>query len=77
MNIPIVRWFLLLQDLELTILDNPGQENVVVDFLYWLENNPKEGLVEDTFPNEHLFAISLQTTWFSNISNYLVFGRFP
>jgi hypothetical protein len=55
----VVRWLLLLQEFDLTILDKPGKENVVADFLSHLENNPEEELVDDTFPDEHLFAVSL------------------
>jgi hypothetical protein len=28
-------------------------------------------------PNEHLFAVSIQTPWFVDIANYLVSGNFP
>jgi hypothetical protein len=68
---------LLLQELDLTILNRPGRENVVADFLSQLENSPEEGLVDDIFPYEHLFVVSLQTPWFANIENYLVVGKFP
>jgi hypothetical protein len=33
--------------------------------------------VDDTFPDENLFAISLQTPWFVDIANYLVSRKFP
>ena len=29
----IIRWFLLLQEFDITILDKPGKHNVVADFL--------------------------------------------
>lgn len=58
---------LLLQELDLTILNRPGRENVVADFLSRLENSPEEGLVDDIFPYEHLFVVSLQTPLFANI----------
>ena len=32
-NARIIRWLLLLQQFDLTIVDKPGKENVVADFL--------------------------------------------
>ena len=32
-NARIIRWLLLLQQFDLTIIDKPGKENVVADFL--------------------------------------------
>lgn len=33
--------------------------------------------MEDAFPDEHLFSISIQSPWFLDIANYLVIGRCP
>jgi len=57
----------------LTIIDKPGKENVVVDFLSKV-NLPtgEEGMVDDQMPDEHLFAISVLSPWFVDIANYLV-----
>ena len=33
--------------------------------------------VNDDFPDEHLFAISVHAPWFTNIANYLVLGKLP
>ena len=32
-NAQVTRWLLLLQEFDITIVDRPGKENVVVDFL--------------------------------------------
>jgi hypothetical protein len=32
-NARVTRWMLLLQEFDITIVDRPGKENVVVDFL--------------------------------------------
>ena len=36
-NARVTRWLLLLQEFDMTIIDRPGKENVVVDFLSRLE----------------------------------------
>jgi hypothetical protein len=77
MNKPITNgrvtiWLLLLQEFDITILDKPGKENVVVDFLSKLTNDGDAIPIEDVFPNEHLFALSINTLWFVYIANYLV-----
>lgn len=72
-NARIIRWLLLLQQFDLTIVNKPGKENVVVDFLSRLDLPAgEEGMVDDQMPDEHLFAISVLSPWFPNIANYLV-----
>lgn len=34
-------------------------------------------LVNDSFPNEKLFSISVKTPWFIDMANYLATGNFP
>ena len=77
-NYHIIRWLLLLQQFDFTIIDNPGKENAVADFLSRV-NFPagEEGMVDDKMPYEHLFAISVFSPWFFDISNYLVSAQFP
>jgi hypothetical protein len=60
-NSRMIIWFLLLQQFDLTILDKPGKQNVVADFLSILAIPTEEGMVDDQFPDEHLFSISIQT----------------
>lgn len=59
-NSCIIRWLLLLQQFDLTIIDKLGKENVVAEFLSRV-NLPagEEGMVDDQMPNEHMFAISV------------------
>eukprot|EP00253_Pinus_taeda_P010361 PITA_10361 len=77
-NARIIRWLLLLQQFDLTIVDKPSKENVVADFLSRLDfPTGEEGMVDDQMPDEHLFAISVLSPWFANISNYLVLAQFP
>ena len=73
----IVRWILLLQEFELTIMDKPRKHNVVVNFLSRLEHTTYQEMIEDAFPYDHLFSISTKIPWFSNMENYLAIGKFP
>ena len=61
-----------------TIIDKPGKENVVSDFLSRLTLPAgEEGMVNNQLPDEHLFAISVLSPWFADIENYLVSTQFP
>jgi hypothetical protein len=73
----MIKWFMLLQQFDLTILDKPDKHNVVAYFLSRLTIPTEEGTIDYQFPDENLFSISLQTPWFSYISNYLITGKFP
>jgi hypothetical protein len=33
--------------------------------------------VDDSFPDEYLFAVSTHSPWYVDIANYLVAGKFP
>ena len=59
------------------MLDRPGKQNTVVDFLSRIQNIKEDSPVEDKFPDEYLFAIITQTPWFADIANYLSSGKFP
>lgn len=64
--------------MDLTIIDKPVKENVVVDFLSRLTSHVgNEEVVDDQLPNEHLFSISVLSPWFFDIESYLVSWRFP
>ena len=72
-NDRIIRWLLLLQQFDLTIVDKPSKENVVADFLSRLDLPAgEEGTVDDQMLDEQLFAISVLSPWFADIANYLV-----
>jgi len=73
----VTRWLLLLQELNITVLDRPGKRNTVADFLSKIQNIKKESLVEDKFPDEYLFAVTTQISWFADVANYLVTGKLP
>eukprot|EP00253_Pinus_taeda_P030152 PITA_30152 len=77
-NARIIRWLLLLQQFDLTIVDKPSKENVVVDFLSRVNlTASEEETMDDQMPDEHLFAISVLSPWFADIANYLVSAQFP
>lgn len=71
----ITRWLLLLQEFDITILDKPGKDNVVANFLSRIECDGKETPIEDDFLDEHLFAVSANTLWYADIANYLAIGK--
>jgi len=50
---------------------------VVVNFITRLNNEEKPFLVEDVFPNKHLFSLSTNTPWFADIANYLAAWNIP
>lgn len=64
-------------EFDVTILDKPGWENVVADFLSRLHQPDNEPiLIDDAFPDEHLFSISTKSSWYADIANYLVTCKF-
>jgi hypothetical protein len=65
----ITRWLLLLQEFNITIVDRPGKENVVADFLSRIPQDSTDTLVDDNFPDEHLFAVAVKTPWFADTTN--------
>ena len=73
----VTRWLLLLQEFNISIIDKPEKENVILDFLSQLTNEGEAIPVEDNFPDEHLFALSTNTPWFADIANYLAAGKLP
>jgi hypothetical protein len=75
-NARVTRWLLLLQEFDITIVDRPGKENVVADFLSRLTLND-DNPVDDSFPDEYLFAVSAHSPWYADIANYLVAGKLP
>jgi hypothetical protein len=64
----VTRWLLLLQEFNITILDRPGKENVVAEFLSRIHNEGELILVNDNFLDDHIFAISTKITWFADIT---------
>jgi ABC-type sulfate transport system substrate-binding protein len=70
-NDKVTRWLLLLQEFYITILDRPGKENVVAEFLSRIHNEGELIPINDNFPDEHLFTISTKSPWFADIVNYI------
>eukprot|EP00253_Pinus_taeda_P008357 PITA_08357 len=82
MNKPVTNgrvrtWLLLLQEFNITVLDRPGKQTTVADFLSRIQNTKEDSLVEDKFPDEYLFAVTTKTPWYADIANYLVTGKLP
>ena len=57
----ITRWLLLLQEFDITIKDRPGKGNVVADFLSRVPKSDDTLVVDDQFPDEHLFIVAVKT----------------
>ncbi|CAM8990052.1 unnamed protein product [Rhodiola kirilowii] len=73
----LIRWILLLQEFDVEIRDKKGIENTVADHLSHLVRKEDDGQITETFPDEHLYAISGKMPWFAPLVNYLVGGKFP
>jgi len=74
----MVRWILLLQELDITIKDKKGTKNIVTDHLTRLTTDSRSDItpIDDYFPDESLFFVSTMP-WFANIVNFLISGQFP
>nr|GEU88501.1 reverse transcriptase domain-containing protein [Tanacetum cinerariifolium] len=71
----LLRWVLLLQEFDITILDKKGSENLAADHLSRLENPHKDVLenknISENFPLETLGSLSCDSTpWFADIANF-------
>ncbi|GJZ30042.1 reverse transcriptase domain-containing protein [Tanacetum coccineum] len=71
----LLRWVLLLQEFDITILDKKGSENLADDHLSRLENPHKDVLknkdINENFPLETLGVISSESTpWFADYANF-------
>lgn len=73
----IIRWLLFLQEFDITIVNKLGKDNFVADFLSGMVLQGNDEAVNDAFPDEHLFSISVQAPWFADIANYLVTRKCP
>jgi hypothetical protein len=66
-----------LKEFNITILDRPGKENLVADFLSRIKNEDYDIPIDDSFPDEHLFSLSVNTPWFTDMENYLATRNLP
>ncbi|CAM8953807.1 unnamed protein product [Rhodiola kirilowii] len=73
----LIRWILLLQEFDVEIKNKKGIENTVADHLSRIVREEEPGSITETFPDEHLYALSTQLPWYAPIVNYLVGGTFP
>ena len=76
----MIIWVLLLQEFDLEIKDKKGSDNVIVDYLFRLENpteDEKEIELEENFLNEQLFQVSVQVPSYTDIVDYLACGIMP
>ncbi|CAM8900099.1 unnamed protein product [Rhodiola kirilowii] len=71
----LIRWILLLQEFDLEIRDKKGIENTVADHLSRIVREEEEGHITESFPDEHLYAVSTKVPWYATIVNYLVGGN--
>nr|GFA78299.1 reverse transcriptase domain-containing protein [Tanacetum cinerariifolium] len=71
----LLRWVLLLQEFDITILDKKGSENLAADHLSRLEN-PHQDVLENKDINENFLLETLGsltshgTPWFTDITNF-------
>ena len=72
----LIQWVLLLQEFDLEIKDKKGSKNSVANHLSRLHIS-STGDISDSFPDEHLLAVSSHAPWFSHIVNFLVTGSIP
>nr|GEV42612.1 reverse transcriptase domain-containing protein [Tanacetum cinerariifolium] len=74
-KIRLLRWVLLLQEFDITILDKKGSENLAADYLSRLEN-PHQDVLENKDINENFSLETLgsltshNTPWFADIVNF-------
>ncbi|CAM8940532.1 unnamed protein product [Rhodiola kirilowii] len=73
----LIRWILLLQEFDVEIKDKKGIENTVADHLSRIVREEEPGSITETFPDEHLYALSSKMPWYAPIVNYVVGGTFP
>ena len=72
----LIRWVLMLQDLNLQIRDKKGVKNVVADHLSRLTiaHNTHNPPINDEFPEESLLLVE-NTPWYAHIANYWATGE--
>lgn len=58
-------------------MDKLGKANLMVHFLSTLSIQSIDELVDNSFPDEHLFSLNMHTPWFADILNYLVRRKIP
>lgn len=63
----LIRWVLLLQDLDLQIVDRKGEDNPVADHLSRMEGIPNELVpIDENFPGEYLAMVRPIQPWYAD-----------
>ena len=76
----LIRWVLLLQEFDLEIKDKKASDNVIEDHLSRLEKpieDERGTEIEENFPDEQLFQVSVQVPLYADIVNYLACRIMP
>ncbi|GJX17901.1 reverse transcriptase domain-containing protein, partial [Tanacetum coccineum] len=76
----LIRWIILMQEIDVEIKENKGTENVAADHLSRIDNNETSDYseVDDNFPGETLMEINTRDEpWFADFENYLVGDIIP
>jgi hypothetical protein len=60
-----------LQEFNITVLDQLGKENLAVGFLSRIKHEGDDITIDDSFPDENIFSLSVNTPWFVDMDNYL------
>jgi hypothetical protein len=66
-----------LQEFNITIKDRPRRENILAYFLSRIPKIDNSLTIEDQFPDEHLFSVTIQMPWYIDVVNYLAVGKLP
>ena len=70
-NWRIATWLLLLQEFNIIVLDMFGKENLAASFVCRIQNEVKITPLNENFPYEHLFVVSIHSSWSADITNYI------
>ena len=73
----LIKWVILFQEFDLEIKDKKGSETMIEDHLSRLEKHTKDERgteLEENFPDEQHFQVSIQVAWYANIVKYLACG---
>eukprot|EP00253_Pinus_taeda_P001859 PITA_01859 len=65
------------KEFDITIKDGPGKENPVAGFIFQIPKVNDPLSVDDQFPYEHLFAVTLKMSWYIDVENYLAVEKLP
>ena len=52
------------------------KENLVADFISCIKHEDDDIPIDDSFLDEHLFSLSVNTPWFADMEKYLVLGSY-